>query len=132
MLINISNQPSSTWQLRQRNSAIRTYGKIVDIPFPEIDPEWDTDRIIEEVATLSQMIMTEYEFVAVHVMGEMTFTHALVNELLLLGHVCVASTTRIEVVKNPDGTTTTRFVFVRFREYDDRFVDEDEFFEDEF
>jgi len=42
---------------------------------------------------------------------------ALVRKLQQIGIVCVAATTRREVVEQTGGTKTTRFNFVRFREY---------------
>jgi CRISPR-associated protein Csx16 len=51
------------------------------------------------------------------VQGEFTLPHALVRKLQQIGVVCVAATTRREVVEQTGGTKTTRFDFVRFREY---------------
>ena len=53
---------------------------------------------------------------AVHVMGEMTFCFALVARLKAAGVKCVASTTRRDATE-ADGVKTSRFCFVRFREY---------------
>ena len=51
------------------------------------------------------------------VQGEFTLVHALVRKLQQIGVVCVAATTRREVVEQTGGTNATRFDFVRFREY---------------
>jgi CRISPR-associated protein Csx16 len=51
------------------------------------------------------------------VQGEFTLAHALVRRLQQKGIVCLAATTRREVVEQSAGIKTTRFEFVRFREY---------------
>jgi CRISPR-associated protein Csx16 len=51
------------------------------------------------------------------VQGEFTLAHRLVGELQRRGIVCVAATTRREVIEDTGGVKTTRFEFVRFREY---------------
>ena len=51
------------------------------------------------------------------VQGEFRLAHALVRKLQQIGIVCVAATTHREVVEQSEGTKTTRFNFVRFREY---------------
>ena len=53
---------------------------------------------------------------AVHIMGEMNFTYALVNKLKANGIKCVASTTKRETVEE-NGVKISKFNFVRFREY---------------
>jgi hypothetical protein len=44
MLINLSNHPSSGWSETQLKAA-REWGRIVDISFPVIDPEDDSENI---------------------------------------------------------------------------------------
>jgi hypothetical protein len=51
------------------------------------------------------------------VQGEFTLAHALVRRLQRRGIVCLAATTRREVVGAAGGVKTTRFEFVCFREY---------------
>jgi hypothetical protein len=53
---------------------------------------------------------------AVHIMGEMTFTFALVNLLKEVGIKCIASTTKRNV-EEIDGKHVSTFQFVQFREY---------------
>lgn len=53
----------------------------------------------------------------VHVMGEMTFTHNLVNALKERGLTCLASTTERNTIMTPDGKKISEFKFVQFREY---------------
>ena len=51
------------------------------------------------------------------VQGEFTLAHALVRELQKKGIVCLAATTKRDVLEASGGLKTTRFEFVRFREY---------------
>ena len=40
MLINLSNHPLSGWDTKQLEAATR-YGKLIELPFPEVDPTKD-------------------------------------------------------------------------------------------
>jgi hypothetical protein len=55
---------------------------------------------------------------AIHVMGEMTFVHQFVKRATAAGLRCVASTTERLAVDHPDGSKTSEFRFVRFRDYE--------------
>ncbi|MDR1898213.1 MAG: CRISPR-associated protein [Prevotellaceae bacterium] len=118
MLINLSNHPSHLWKEEQLEAA-SSYGEVVDIPFPEVDPEGDEAYIqtlcheyMEKILRLSQE-----KTVTIHVMGEMTLTHCLVNALLSKRIPCMASTTQRMVTDKDDGTKEVQFVFTQFREY---------------
>lgn len=120
MLLNLSNHPSSKWSPEQL-SAAQQYGEIVDMAFPAIAAEADTSEIIDLAEKYYQMIVAQKhsvnEPIFVHLMGEFTFTFALVNRLCTNGIQCMASTTRRNVSENTDGSKTTNFEFVRFRLY---------------
>lgn len=123
MLINLSNHPLAGWDEKQIQAALY-YGKLVDLPFPAIDPEADTDAVAllaEQYETeIRRLLATESAGAfAVHIMGELTFCFALVARLQKAGISCLASTTRRETVENGDGTKISKFGFVRFREYPD-------------
>jgi hypothetical protein len=51
------------------------------------------------------------------VQGEFTLAYALVRELQKRGIVCLAATTGREVLEDSERVKTSRFEFVRFREY---------------
>jgi 2-keto-3-deoxy-L-rhamnonate aldolase RhmA len=93
---------------------------VTDLPFPAIDPgagKEEINRLVE--GTFDQLkSLAAGKAATVHLMGEMTFTYALVRRLKDAGVRCVASTTDREVVDNGDGTRTTKFRFVRFRDYE--------------
>jgi hypothetical protein len=121
MLINCSNHPVSLWDEKQK-AAGKKYGQLYDLPFPAIDPEADTDAVAllaeqYEVIIRQQLALENSGAFAVHIMGELTFCFAMVARLQKAGVTCLASTTRRETVENGDGSKTSRFEFVRFREY---------------
>ena len=120
MLINVSNHPVATWGPEQREAAEKAFGGVVDMPFPEIPPGWD----VEEVVALARRYrdrcleaLRGASIRAVHVMGEHTFTYALVTLLQREGVRCVAATTRRKVAYLEDGSKRSFFQFVRFRSY---------------
>lgn len=116
MFINLSNHPSVCWGEDQLQAA-RQIGEIVDIHFPNIEPEF-TSSMVNNLADITvNNIMGVGKDIVVHVMGEMTFTYAVVSRLKQLGVKCLASTTERNTVIMPDGKKVSDFKFVQFREY---------------
>lgn len=118
MFINISNHPYTTWDEKQR-AAAQVYGECVDMPFPSIDPkanENDIERLAEDYAGQIMRMATADEL-TVHIMGEFTFSYALIKKLQQAGVRCVASCTMRDVTYANDGTKQVKFHFTRFREY---------------
>lgn len=97
---------------------MRLAPEIKDLPFPAVPPEADTDDINALADELIARLTTELPG-ATHAMvqGEFTLAHALVRRLQQMGIVCLAATTRREIVEQSVDTKTTRFYFVRFRRY---------------
>lgn len=121
MLINLSNHPSINWEQSQIEAAVRDYGDIIDISFPHIDPQWDTEKINELAKDYYNKILLELTNHAglnnaVHLMGETVFCFVLANMLKKAGILCLASTT-IRNVKEKSGVKTSLFEFVRYRKY---------------
>lgn len=121
LFVNYSNHPSSKWPENQKTTA-QQFGQIIDIGFPIVDEFADEDMIIQKVKEQIELIKKETNnndpsSTTIHIMGEMTFTYAMVNALSELGYTCVASTTKRIVEDLPDGTQKTKFAFARFREY---------------
>lgn len=119
VFINYSNHPSSNWSQKQL-SAAKKLGEIVDIPFRSVAPEADSaelERVAGEEFT-KILDAADGKNAVVHLMGEMTLTYMLVRKLRASGIRCVASTTARRVVENADGTKTSDFDFVRFRDYE--------------
>jgi hypothetical protein len=116
---NISNHPSAKWTETQRTAAAK-FGEIVDVAFPNVDPEADHVAISEMAIALFETIAPSPGDV-VHVMGESGFVVAFVSHAHGKKIACVHSTTKRVAVetRNPDGTVTktATFEFVQFRRF---------------
>jgi hypothetical protein len=121
MLINLSNHPSQNWSINQLSEARNLFGEVIDIPFPQIDPNGDEDYICAIADKYFLICKEKIENSsdtnsAVHLMGELNFLFVLANKFLKSGIKCVASTTeRNSIEKN--GVKISEFKFIRFREY---------------
>lgn len=116
MFINLTNHPSSGWSEEQLNAA-RQYGEIADFHFPAIEPYFTAEEVGELADITVEGIRAFCDEPVVHVMGEMTFTYAVVSRLKSAGITCLASTTERLVSMMPDGKKVSEFKFVQFREY---------------
>jgi hypothetical protein len=117
MLLNLSNHPSHLWSPEQTAAAKNQFGGVTDLPFPKILPEADEAAIENLVGEyIHKITALQPPVAAVHLMGEMTFTFALVRKLQAAGIRCVASTTARDVVEE-GGVKVSKFRFVRFRGY---------------
>lgn len=121
MLINLSNHPSDKWSDKQLKSAIRKYKIVVDFPFPNISPYASSSQVLKKAKAYSakclKLLATSSDKQnAAHVMGESTFTFALVKILKSKKIKCIASTTTRKVVEK-QSSRTYYFSFVKFREY---------------
>ena len=124
LFINISNHPSSKWEVKQIDAAlaIANNGPIIDMIFPNIDPNMESSDVIdlaEDYFSNVINLISEYEadYVVFHIMGEMTFTYNLVKLLKENGYHCYASTTKRNVIEKEDGSKVSVFEFIKFREY---------------
>ena len=118
LFLNLTNHSHQSWDKEQLDSSSK-YGNIVDIAFPSIAPDDDSTAINAIVEKYTNIIkeQTDYFNVTVHIMGEMTFTYAIVSRLKALGIKCLASTTERNTIITPDGKKLSDFKFVQFREY---------------
>ncbi len=122
MLINITNHPKDNWTKNQTEIAEKTYGKIYELPFPNILPELTTLEIIQlakKYAEKVKQILSENisKNNAVHVMGEFCFVYHLVRILKDNQIDVVASVSERIVVNEKNGIKTSKFDFYGFREY---------------
>lgn len=118
LLINLSNHPTTLWSEEQQFAAL-IYGEFMDLPFPRIDPRGDTEyikRLVDEYFESIKQISKNRK-TTIHLMGEMTFTFALLNKLLSEGIDCIASTSERKVIELGSGKSETIFSFVQFRKY---------------
>lgn len=117
MFINLTNHPSEKWSEEQMKAA-HDYGEVVDMSFPIIEPNFTREDVLYLVKVFVEIIEgIKDDNTVVHVMGEMTFTHNLVNALKEMGIICLASTTERNTIMMPDGKKISEFKFVQFREY---------------
>jgi CRISPR-associated Csx2 family protein len=119
MLINLSNHSSANWHPEQL-AAAQSFGEVVDIPFPAVDPNGDEsyiqtlcDEYVEKVLQAANG-----KKAVVHVMGEMTLTFSLVYALQSKGLNCMASTSKRITTDKGNGTKEVQFIFNRFRKYE--------------
>ncbi len=112
--VNFSNHPSEKWGDEQRRAAEK-YGRIIDIPFPAVEPETDE----AEISALAGEFVSRIIKVspgAVMVQGEFTLAFAVVEMLRARGIKCLAACSK-RLVKECGDEKTVRFEFVRYREY---------------
>lgn len=119
MFINFTNHPSGLWSKAQLDAA-STYGKIVDLPFPNVPPQFSEEEVQRMAAEYLDKILAMKPS-AVLCQGEMTLTCLMAHRLLTAGIPALAacSERRTEEQVNPDGSTqkVSVFVFCRFRAY---------------
>lgn len=116
MFINHSNHPSAQWDDLQKASA-ESYGPIIDVPFPSIDPKSTKEEVQELVEQYGSNII-EQEPNIVMVQGEFTYTYNLVEYLKKHQVKVVAATSERIVNTLEDGKTKqVVFNFVQFREF---------------
>jgi hypothetical protein len=116
MLLNLSNHPSSAWSPAQLDAAIAAYGSVEDLAFPNIPAAAGEAELRDLVAQYKEKVL-QSKATHIHLMGEMTFTCALVQILQKEGVSCLASTSERTVLEEADGKKTVVFKFVRFRGY---------------
>lgn len=119
ILINLTNHPSIRWSVEQTDAA-NNYGSIIDMPFPVVDEKGDEQYINDLVKEYFNKILIYKSDcnITVHIMGEMTFTFALIKLLQQQGIKCIASTTKRIIIDEGDGVKEkVIFEFCRFREY---------------
>lgn len=120
IFINLSNHPSATWSAEQMLAA-QKLGKVVDMKFPDVSAGASREEVEELARETAQKILAEYPAdstrLTVHVMGEMTFTYALVSILKGCGVRCVASCTWRDTQDLGNGQKVSQFHFTQFRDY---------------
>lgn len=119
LFVNLTNHPSTQWDEFQLAEA-RKYGEIIDIPFPQVESTCGEAQIAQLAKEYEKLIMQKSakHTPIVHIMGEMTFTYALVRFLRNHGIRCLASTTERVAETLPSGEKVSTFKFVRFRDYE--------------
>jgi len=121
MLINLSNHPFEDWDKKQKEVALSKYGRVEDLPFPEVDPAADTQTIAQLadhyltscIGKFGKAVQTTN---AIHISGEPCLLFHFVTIAKAKGINCICSTTK-RMVSNQGNTKTMVFNFVNFRNY---------------
>ncbi|MDR0382117.1 MAG: hypothetical protein LBH86_09035 [Oscillospiraceae bacterium] len=120
MFINFTNHPSDNWSAEQ-TAAAHVFGEILDLPFPNVDPNGG-EGYIEALAAEYVTRIAAHRPLAVLCQGEMTLTFAVASLLPLVCNAAVLAACSARVVTefaNEDGMIAkyTAFRFTRFRNY---------------
>ncbi|MEM6318140.1 MAG: TIGR02221 family CRISPR-associated protein [Bacteroidota bacterium] len=110
-LLNVSHHPFAHWSTAQRQLAQQQFGSVRDLAFPEVDAALSPtafNALVEQYYRQIKQLRPQ----AVHIMGELTFTYALVRRLKGEGVVCLAS-----VVHRQIGQSEDRTIDYDFRKY---------------
>ena len=58
MFLNFTNHPSSNWTKKQLQEA-QKYGEIVDLPFPQVEPEYTKDIVYDLAEKFAKQIIKQ-------------------------------------------------------------------------
>lgn len=116
MFINHSNHPSEQWDEAQRKEA-ESYGTIMDMPFPAVNPTHTSDEV-QDMVNLNGESILKHQPSVVMVQGEFTYTYKMV-EFLKKHQIKAVAATSERLVKTLDDGKTKQVVFnfVQFREF---------------
>jgi len=119
VFINFSHHPSVNWSKEQITEA-QKYGEIIDIPFPDVDPNLDSDQISHIACEYTNKIL-DYNPSAVRCQGEMTLCFKVVKLLKSQGipvlAACSAREVSFDTLEDGSLVKTQKYRFVRFRNY---------------
>ena len=122
MLVNLTNHKLSTWPKEQVKEAINTFGEVVDLIPPKIEPLFSIQEVLALARHFTAMAIKllaksrEAES-GVLVSGEFTFIWCCINLLQLKGVDCYAATTPNNKIVESPNTITSTYQFSRFRKY---------------
>ena len=119
MLLNLTNHPSARWGDEQMRSAVKCWGSVVDLPFPDVPPGYGDAQVAQYAVEVAKKAVALHPD-AVLCQGEMTMAFALVQILHMHGIPSYAATSRRETVESvKDGIAQKQsvFRFERFRKY---------------
>ena len=119
IFINHTNHSSGKWSAEQTVAAEK-FGRIVDLPFPEVPPNFSTEEVKQLVLENLQEIL-KLKPTVVLCQGEFSYTVAMVEELKKIKIPVMAATSEriVSEIVEADGSTkkVSVFRFVRFRAY---------------
>lgn len=112
VFINFTNHPSAAWPSEQVNAA-QEYGRIIDVPFPTVDPQGD-EAYIEMVANHYEEVIMSYHPVAVLCQGEFCVAYQIISRLKKKGITVLAACSE-RITETSGNCKTSVFEFRRFR-----------------
>lgn len=118
-LINLTNHPYNLWTKEQKDCAEKQFEKVIDYPFPNVEPsknEKDISLLADNV--FDNIIKTFGKDIVIHIMGEFTLCFALVKRFQKENIVCIASCSERKVTELSNGQRIASFEFKRFRKYE--------------
>lgn len=120
VLINHTNHSSNKWTEAQKAG----FSKIIDVPFPNIDPKWSmeevkelVDKTVNTLNNIREENNLNNEIVNICLQGEFSYCYILFKKLFTNHYYStevLIPTTERKVVENGD-TKTVTFEFVRWR-----------------
>lgn len=114
VFVNFTNHPSETWEEKQIEAA-HQYGKIVDLPFPNVYPNAG-ERDIEALGEAYCQKILEWKPEAVLCQGEFSLTFFVVSRLRARGIKVLTACSERKTVQHGKVKSSV-FVFSGFREY---------------
>lgn len=118
IFVNHTNHPSERWDAAQRAEALK-YGEIIDLPFPNIPPAWESTEVAQLARKTAEQIAA-LKPAAVLCQGEFTYAFRLIELLKAQGIKTLAATSERVVSEQLEAGVLKRtyvFSFCRFREY---------------
>ena len=115
IFINLTNHPSDEWSIEQLLAAEK-YGKVIDVPFPNVPADAGAD----DISTLCNIIVDKvisYHPAIVLCQGEFTLAFRIINRLMDNNITVVAACSeRIAIVNG--NKKESYFNFTQFRAYE--------------
>ena len=118
IFINHTNHPSIHWVPKQCRAA-SLFGVVQDFPFPEINPDWDEEKVLQLARENCKKILAVHPK-AVLCQGEFSYCYNLIKMLKEKGIVVLSACSKREAQEWKEGGQTVKkatFSFVRFRKY---------------
>lgn len=118
VFINYTNHPSAGWSGEQKEAA-QKYGDIVDVPFPQVPPEWSEEQVCRAAREEAEKLLA-MKPAAVLCQGDFTFAYAVIQLLKKKKIPVLAACSRRDVKEWQEQGKSMKssvFRFVRFRQY---------------
>ncbi len=109
IFINHTNHASINWSAEQI-AAAESYGKIIDLPFPEVPPNFTTEEVKQlALENLQEILKLSPTVVLCH--GEFSYTVSMVEELKKIEIPVMAATSERIVSEITDSDGLTKKIF---------------------